>query len=110
MPKSIYRYTDPTIATSASGSTPYGLYDGDATFVSESVQVAKFVARKLGYPVMDIEIPSSSIYACFEEAVSEYSSQINQYNIKNWMWDKYGEKNKISGSLGNVFLHKDCHI
>ena len=100
MPKSIYRYTDPTIATSASGSTPYGLYDGDATFVSESVQVAKFVARKLGYPVMDIEIPSSSIYACFEEAVSEYSSQINQYNIKNWMWDKYGEKNKISGSLG----------
>ena len=100
MPKSVYRYTDPTIETSAAGDTPYGLYDDDATFVTESVQVAKFVAKKLGYPVMDIEIPSSSIYACFEEAISEYSSQINQYNIKNWMWDQYGEKNKISESLG----------
>ena len=100
MPKSVYRYTDPTIETSAAGDTPYGLYDSDATFVSESVQVAKFVAKKLGYPVMDIEIPSSSIYACFEEAISEYSSQINQYNIKNWMWEQYGEKNKISESLG----------
>ncbi len=100
MPKSIYRYTDPTLATAADGDTPYALYDSDTTFVSESVQVAKYVARKLGFPVMDLEMPSSSIYACFEEAISEYSSQVNQYNIKNWMWDQYGEKNKISGSLG----------
>lgn len=100
MPKSVYRYTDPTIETSALNDTPYALYDSDATFVSESIQIAKYVSRKLGYPVMDIEIPSSSIYACFEESISEYSSQINQYNIKNWMWDQYGEKNKISESLG----------
>ena len=100
MPKSVYRYTDPTIETSALNDTPYALYDSDATFVSESVQIAKFVSRKLGYPIMDIEIPSSSIYACFEESISEYSSQINQYNIKNWMWEQYGEKNKISESLG----------
>ena len=100
MPKSIYRYTDPTLATSAAGDTPYALYDSDTTFVSESVQIAKYISRKLGYPVMDLEMPSSSIYACFEEAISEYSSQVNQYNIKNWMWDQYGEKNKISGSLG----------
>jgi len=100
LPKSIYRYTDPTLATSAAGDTPYALYDSDTTFVSESVQIAKYISRKLGYPVMDLEMPSSSIYACFEEAISEYSSQVNQYNIKNWMWDQYGEKNKISGSLG----------
>ena len=100
MPKSIFVYTDPTIETSALGDTPYGLYDSDATFVSESVNVCKFVAKKMGHPVMQIEMPSSSIYACFEEAISEYSTQINNYNIKNWMWDQYGEKNKISGSLG----------
>ena len=88
------------MATSAAGDTPYALYDSDTTFVSESVQIAKYISRKLGYPVMDLEMPSSSIYACFEEAISEYSSQVNQYNIKNWMWDQYGEKNKISGSLG----------
>ena len=99
MPKSVFVYTDPTIATSADGDTPFGLYDADATFVSESVEVCKYVARKMGHPVMQLEIPSSSIYACFEEATSDYSTYINNYNMKNWMWDHYGNSEKISGSL-----------
>ena len=86
MPKSVFVYTDPTIATSADGDTPFGLYDADATFVSESVEVCKYVARKMGHPVMQLEIPSSSIYACFEEATSDYSTYINNYTTKNWMW------------------------
>ena len=39
---------------------------------------------------MQLEFNSGSIYACFEEAVSEYSQQINHYNTKNWMWEHYG--------------------
>ena len=100
MPKSVFVYTDPTIETSANGDTPFGLYDGDNTFVSESVEVCKYVARKMGHPVMQLEIPSSSIYACFEEATSDYSTYINNYNMKNWMWNHYGNSNKVSGSLG----------
>ena len=100
MPKSVFVYTDPTIATSADGDTPFGLYDGDNTFVSESVEVCKYVARKMGHPVMQLEIPSSSIYACFEEATSDYSTYINNYNMKNWMWEHYGNSEKISGSFG----------
>jgi len=46
-----------------------------------------------------IEIYSGSIWACFEEAVSEYSLHINNYNMKNWLWDQYGSSNRISGSL-----------
>ena len=87
MPKSIYVYEDPTITTSARGDTPFGLYDSDDTFHSESVEVCKYVARKMGHPVMQLEIPSSSMYACFEEAVSDYSGHINNYNIRNWMWN-----------------------
>ena len=100
MPKSVFVYTDPTIATSADGDTPFGLYDNDNTFVSESVEVCKYVARKMGHPVMQLEIPSSSIYACFEEATSDYSTYINNYNMKNWMWSHYGNSEKISGSYG----------
>jgi len=100
MPKSVFVYTDPTIETSADGDTPFGLYDADNTFVSESVEVCKYVARKMGHPVMQLEIPSSSIYACFEEATSDYSTYINNYNMKNWMWNHYGNSDKISGSLG----------
>ena len=35
MPKSQYIYTDPTIATSANGDTPYGIYDSDSAFISD---------------------------------------------------------------------------
>jgi hypothetical protein len=98
--KFAYRYADPTITTSAQDDTPFLIYNTDQTFLSESVDVCKWTARRLGFPVMEIEMPSSSIYACFEEAISEYSLHINNYNIRNWMWDSYGSEDRISGSLG----------
>ena len=69
-------------------------------FRTDIVSVTKWCAKRLGFPVLQLEIPSSSIYACFEESVNEYSQHINNYNIKNWMWEQYGEKSRISGSLG----------
>ena len=99
MPKLDYAYTDPSSFTSGSGQTPYGTYESDSTFQSDIVSVTKWVAKRLGYPVLQLEIPSGSIYACFEESINEYSQHINNYNIKNWMWEQYGEKSRISGSL-----------
>ena len=90
-------YEDPS-TTDISGSTPYGTYDNDHSFVSESIGLCKFVARRLGHPVMQLEMNSGSIYAMYEEAVNEYSQQMNHYNMKNWMWNSYGTENKISGS------------
>ena len=97
MPKLDYAYTDPT--SFVSGQTPYGTYDADSTFQTDIVSVTKWCAQRLGFPVLQLEIPSGSIYACFEEAVNEYSQHINNYNIKNWMWEQYGEKSRISGSI-----------
>ena len=70
MSKFNYLYSDPSTPSEVVGQTPYGIYDSDETFASESLQVTKYVARKLGHPVMQLEFNSSSIYACFEEAVS----------------------------------------
>jgi len=97
MPKLDYAYTDPS--SFVTGQTPYGTYDADATYQDDIVSVTKWCAKRLGFPVLQLEIPSGSIYACFEESVNEYSQHINNYNIKNWMWEQYGEKNRISGSL-----------
>ena len=108
MSKFTYIYTDPTSIedNSAKGNTPYGLYDNDLSFVSESLQVAKFVSRKLGHPVMQLEMDTGSIYACFEEATSDYSLYVNQFNMKNWMWNQIGNTDKISGSgYGNDLTH-----
>ena len=98
MAKFDYVYTDPSAVENVVGQTPYGIYDSDETFVSESLQVCKFVSRRLGHPVMQLEMNSGSIYAMFEEAVSEYSTQINHYNMKNWLWEEYATSNRISGS------------
>ena len=107
MSKFNYLYSDPSTPSEVVGQTPYGIYDSDETFASESLQVTKYVARKLGHPVMQLEFNSSSIYACFEEAVSEYSQQIHHYNTKNWMWEHYGSTARQSGStLGDMGSHE----
>jgi len=96
--KFTFVYEDPTSEDQITGSTPYGTYDTDTTFQSESIGICKFVSRRLGHPVMQIEMNSGSIYAMFEEAVNEYSQQMNHYNMKNWMWNSYGTEDRKSGS------------
>jgi len=66
-----------------SGSTPFGFYDGDPKFQSDGPRVANYVATKLGYPVMEVELQDTQIYACFEEAVSVYAEEVYQSKIKD---------------------------
>ena len=99
MSKFNFIYQDPTSGNEVTGSTPHGIYDKDSEFQTDSLTVCKYVARKLGHPVMQLEFNSGSIYACFEEAISEYSQQINHYNTKNWMWEHYGSTARESGSV-----------
>ena len=66
-----------------SGSTPFGFYDLDTTFQSDGPKVANYVARKLGYPIMDVELEYLNIYTCFEEAISVYSEELYQLAIKD---------------------------
>ena len=71
-------------ATFTSGSsTPFGIYDGNSVFQSDAPKVASWCAKRLGYPIIDIELEGENFFAVFEEAVSEYSSQVNQFNIRN---------------------------
>ena len=98
MSKFLFLYEEPTLGSQVTGSTPHGIYDTDSEFQTDSLTTCKYVASKLGHPVMQLEFNSGSIYACFEEAVSEYSQQINHYNTKNWLWEHYGSSNRISGS------------
>ena len=66
-----------------SGSTPFGFYDNDIQFQSDGPKVANYCARKLGYPVLDVELNDLNIYACFEEAVSIYAEELYQLKIKD---------------------------
>ena len=66
-----------------SGSTPFGFYDNDTEYQNDGPKVANYCARKLGYPVLDVELQDLNIYACFEEAVSVYAEELYQLKIKD---------------------------
>ena len=73
-------------STFTTGSTPFGFYDTDTEFQTDADKVAKFVTNRLGYPLMDVELDSGSIYTCFEEAITTYGNEVFKYKItENYM-------------------------
>ena len=102
----------------ASGQTPYGFYDSDTQFSGSSNnsvdKFADWAARRLGHPIMSVELQSGSFYACYEEAITEYSAQVNQFNIKDNLLHLTGQATgsnithkRVTPTLGrSVFLSK----
>jgi hypothetical protein len=68
---------------SSGSSTPWGTYDSDGVFQEDAPKFASWAAKRLGYPIIDIELQGDNFFAVFEESVSEYSAQVNQFNIRN---------------------------
>lgn len=66
-------------------STPFGYFDSDPYFIRDADKVAVWCARRLGYPITDIELSAENFYAAFEEAVLEYSSLVNAFNARDNM-------------------------
>jgi len=84
------------------GLTPFGFYDADTEFQTDAPDVAVFVARRLGYPVVDVELVHKQIYACFEEAVTTYSNQVNQFNAREHMLSLQGMSTNINVTQRNI--------
>ncbi len=84
-------YWTGSVSQEISGSTPFGIYDGDSVFQSDGPKIANWCARRLGYPIIDVELVDLNFYACFEEAVSEYGAQVNQFNIRNNLGSTMGK-------------------
>jgi len=91
------------------GDTPFGFYDRDRDFACDVESVADWCAKRLGYPLVDIELQDKNFFACFEEAVSEYGAQLNTYNIRDNMLNLYGSATgsnltgkKVSPTLGGL--------
>lgn len=85
------------------GDTPFGLYDADTAFQEDADNLAKWCAYRLGYPTVDIELNDIQFYACFEEATSEYSSQVNRSNIKDNLLSVQGV------STASNLTHRNVH-
>jgi hypothetical protein len=69
----------PGSSSFSAGDTPFGFYDTDTEFVTDADKVANFCARRLGYPLTDIELQDINFYAAFEEAVTTYGNEVFAY-------------------------------
>jgi hypothetical protein len=76
-------YIYPGSSSFATGSTPFGTYDSDYEFQTDAPKIANWCAKRLGYPVQNVELVDENLFACFEEATAEYAAQVNQFNIRN---------------------------
>jgi hypothetical protein len=63
------------------GNTPFGFYDNDTDFQNDADKVAIFVARRLGYPLVDVELQDINFYSAFEEAVTTYGNEVYAYQV-----------------------------
>jgi hypothetical protein len=84
------------------GITPFGFFDTDSEFVADAPKAAEWVARKLGYPVVEVELIDKQIYACFEEAVTTYGNQVNQFNAREHMLALRGAPTNVSATQRNI--------
>jgi len=86
------------------GDTPYGFYDNEAQFNGSGVhsvdRFSDWAAKRLGFPIIAIELQDKQFYACYEEAVTEYSAQVNQFNIKDNLLSLQGQ------STGSSITHR----
>lgn len=84
---------------STQNPTPFGFFDTDAQFQSEADSMVVFVKRKLGDDVLSVELTKKQIWACFEEAVLEYSRLINESRIKSELVVILGTPTGSNGSV-----------
>ena len=76
-------YIYPGSSSFSVGDTPFGTFDSDTVFQTDAPKIANWCAKRLGYPIQNVELVDESFYSCFEEATAEYAAQVNQFNIRN---------------------------
>ena len=90
-----------TTATTGNGAGntshyPFGLYVDtesdlyDINFINGASDQVAFTYKKLGGDILDIELTDGNVCASYEEAVLEYSYQINIHQAKNVLSDLLG--------------------
>lgn len=101
----------PGSASFSPGGTPFGFYDSDPDFIIQAPQFADWAARRLGYPIVDVELQDINFYAALEEAITEYSAQINNHNARDTILSLMGvptgslelQQQYVSRNMSGIF-------
>jgi hypothetical protein len=82
------------------GDTPFGFYDQQIDFQTDADRVVTYCARRLGYPIMDVELQDLNFYTAFEEAITTYGNELYAFKVR----DNYLS---IEGSLTSSNLNHE---
>ena len=63
------------------GNTPFGFYDNELDFQTDIDKFSVFASRRLGYPLVEIELQDLNFYAAFEEAITTYGNEVYAYKV-----------------------------
>ena len=85
-------------------SVPFGFYNNSIDFQIDCVKVAEFCAIRLGYPLVDIELQSSSFFTAFEEAITVYGNELYAYLVRDNMLTLEGFEITDFNSLNNSII------
>lgn len=64
-------------------TAPFGFYDNDRCFQDDAEKVADWCAKRLGYPIVEVELQPVNFFTVFEEAITEYSVQVNTHAARD---------------------------
>jgi hypothetical protein len=84
------------------GMTPFGFYDYDYQFQIDADKVTTFCARRLGYPIMEVELQDLNFYAAFEEAITTYGNELYAYQVRDNMLSLEGAP--TGSNLNNALI------
>lgn len=90
-------------------STPFGFYDNDSTFQSDALKVTNFCARRLGWPIVDVELQDDNFFAAFEQATTVYGNELSSYKVRQDYLSLEGlttssnlDESFVNPNLGNI--------
>ena len=84
------------------GNTPFGFYDTDLEFQQEAPMFATWCARRLGYPIVNVELQDLNFYAALEEAITVYGNEVYQYKIREGYLSMQG--NSTGSAFNNQLI------
>jgi hypothetical protein len=92
---------------SGSGDPPtaYGFYDNDPDFKLDADRVALYCSRRLGWPILDVELQDISFYTAFEDAINKYANEIYTFRLRDSMLGIEGLP--TSSNLNNAIVNSN---
>jgi hypothetical protein len=98
--------------TPSTGSSPtaFGFYDNDTDFKTDADKVANFCARRLGFPIENVELQDLNFWTAFEEATTVYGNELYAYQVRENMLNIEGlpistpvlNNTQITPNMGNI--------